>query len=414
MIVCSKEEIEKLEKRWESKSELIDKIIKILKFEDPINLEPEEIQKRLEEANAILTKNEFPAISTAGIPIEPFVEYTVPEIDLRGINLHDKDCSRVLLLAAHLEGANLTNANFEGANLRRTYFSRALISDTGFRGAYLEESNMNATVLVKADFNDANMKRANIRGAHFNYVAFSGANLQGAKVGSLKLDELQDNQVIGDKSLLKDNGEDINTIFENITFLPYWRDHVRDGKDKWQKIWKHIKDRWFYTNFLGVDIDRSNTIIARDLSRYIQDQQFLYLFKKNHPKIYFFWKWLTDCGGRLSWVAIWSGIFVVLFALMYWAMATPVPEWLKPIFPHFLMVREFPINPRAFFEDSSSLGGFWKWFFVSFDIFSNLGVRSTQPQNPLGVFLVITESVLGFMMLGMLISVLANRFARRS
>lgn len=130
--------------------------------------------------------------------------------------------------------------------------------------------------------------------------------------------------------------------------------------------------------------------MAADLYRYVKDQQYLFRFKKRHPIIYFFWKVLSDCGGKLSVVFFWAMVFVGLFALLYSALGCIDPQPLE------------------------KLSGFWKWIFVSFDIFSNLGIRNTHPQNSLGVILMIWESLMDFLMPGMLISVLQNRFARRS
>jgi hypothetical protein len=112
-------------------------------------------------------------------------------------------------------------------------------------------------------------------------------------------------------------------------------------------------------------------------------------------------------------VLFWALAFMLFFAWLY--SSIPFEPWLPDwLIPSWFYVAQSPINPQQFNLSTEVLTGFWQWLFISFDIFSNLGIRSTQAQNPLGVILIMTETMLGLMMFGMLISVMGERFARRS
>jgi hypothetical protein len=141
-------------------------------------------------------------------------------------------------------------------------------------------------------------------------------------------------------------------------------------------------------------IENSFVDMAPDLYRYVKDQQYLYRFKQTHPWIYRIWKVFSDCGGKLSVVAFWSALIIFIYSRLY-----PVTN---------------SIEYHALGNLTNNLDEFWGWIFISINIFSNLGIPNSPPLHPFGVLLIASECMLGLMMLGMLISVLQNRFARRS
>ena len=276
----------------------------------------------------------------------------------------------------HLEKADLDGAHFNNANLQSAHLEFCMFKNSNFRSVNLSKSHLQGALFFGATLDYAKISAANIKGTTFTDTSIKGADFANATTGPLSISQISEDCILDDEEI-----EDIlqnellgktDTMFKYVVYLPQWREYLKEKEDL-KNFWKHIKDRWSYTDFTNVNLDQTNTVMAKDLYRYANDQQFLQLFKIRLPWIHFIWKIFSYCGGRLSWVAIWSSIFVVLFALMYWVMATPVPEWLEPIFPQFLMVKEFPINPLAFFEDGNSIGGLGKWVFISFDIFSNLG-----------------------------------------
>jgi hypothetical protein len=399
MAIYTDEEIAKLTKRWEGKEEVLSQVLEILRCENLVQTTNDsEIARRLNNANDLLTKNGFTKMGDCYIS-SGWVE--IPSLDLRGVNyVCESDLQCEVFVGAHLEGSQFGAAYLLGTNLSQACLECSDLSFTDLKGAILTQTHL------------------------------AGANFDWAEIGILKEFIYSDHCLLSAKEriVLQDSLKDgRKTTFIDVDYLPRWRNHffsiayiyfklilkdIKVGnlpricrndmqvkmhkKIKWKNFWRHLFHRRFYTTFLEVRIDDADTVMAPDLYRYVKDQQYLYRFKKTHPWIYRIWKLFSDCGGKLSVVAFWSGILICAFAFLYSLLPPEI------------------INFQPFFERAEKLSSFWKWIYVSFDIFSSLGIRNAYPQHWLGVVLMIFESCLGFLMLGMLISVLQNRFARRS
>ena len=510
MAIYTPEEIEQFRQRWEGKEALIDEVIGVLRGEGKAESK-EEIESRIRRASDILRGAGYPPADEDIRVSYSWDEFTVPVMDLRGIQLANKDLSNIIIPAArmkwaclrnaHLEGANLWAAHLEGAdlmgaNLEGAVFSTGHLEGAGFKeaslqgallkeahlegaglggahlegawlmkahmegadlggthlesawlmethmeganlkwahlegdmliwvhleGAYLYQANLEGASLHQAHLEGASLKEAHLEGAKLIEANLQGADFSYAQVGALKDYRFSPACQLPEekKDELRQAGE--TTQFSQNDFVPLWRGHFFAQftipwywkallklhfrwimsfqikmlkKMRWKDFRKHLFNRWFYTNFEGVRIDDADTVMAPDLYRYVKDQQYLLRFKQTHPWIYWIWKILSDCGGKLSVVAFWSAVFVLLFSWLYPATNS--------------------ISPRTLGAMTEQLPHFWQWLFVSVSIFSNLGIPNIQFLRPLGVVLIISECVLGLMMLGMLISVLQNRFARRS
>jgi uncharacterized protein YjbI with pentapeptide repeats len=359
--------------------------------------------------------------------------------DLRLAKLQESNlaCARLkdaVLYGAFLKDAKISGANLMGADLRLARLMSVDLSDAHLEGADLQDANLKGANLTNACLDGADLSGADLKGA-----IFSSASIGIQKKLNFKHSDDLSNEFPYQPEQKTREIEKSTTFSENV-FIPRWKDHFFEDfqlfnwkelskfhlqkafyikikphkKIRWKAFRKHLFNYWFYTNFAGVRIDDADTVMAPDLRRYVHDQQFLLRFKSRHPVIYTIWKLFSDCGGRLSVVLFWSLIFILLFAGLYSTLPWTAPGWLESHLPGFVFTSTAPINPNPVLENAENLPSFIKWIYVSFDIFSNLGIRLTYPNNTLGVFLMIAESFLGFMMLGMLISVLANRFARRS
>lgn len=65
--------------------------------------------------------------------------------------------------------------------------------------------------------------------------------------------------------------------------------------------------------------------------------------------------------------------------------------------------------------DGSPVSPYMQWFYISFDIFTNLGIRvDTQPLCDAGVIAMFAETVCGWVALGLLLTVFASKIARRA
>jgi len=72
------------------------------------------------------------------------------------------------------------------------------------------------------------------------------------------------------------------------------------------------------------------------------------------------------------------------------------------------------LGPGAFDVDNLPEGNFLTMFYYSIVTFTTLGFGDVTPNTLTAAIIVMVEVILGYSMLGMLISVLANKVARRS
>jgi hypothetical protein len=417
----TEEDIAELRARWIGKEQLIGEVIEILKGAGKIedagdhDTQAQEAKRRLETANELLTENGFPDFDSEKSWL--FI-IDILLLDERGIDLSKRNCEEIFLECAHLEGAYLRCAHLEGADL-----SMAHLEGADLAGAHWEGANLRWAHLEGAD-----LSMAHLEGADLSWAHVEGANLNNVHLGEItefpeecKLDDNRKQELLKKKP---------KTLFYYNAFLPCWRGHFIEKKAniyemkkpeflgfkniKWKNLLKHLFDRWNYTGFFGANIELADTTMAKDLHRYVQDQQYIARFKATHKWMYWFWKIFSDCGGKLHVVLFWSALFMLIYGLTYWASITESFGIWNSITPEWLKFSKTPINMDYFTERGWDLGNFWKSIFVSFDIFTNLGIRNIMPQTRFGLGLVISESLFGFMMLGMLISVMGERFARRS
>ena len=99
----------------------------------------------------------------------------------------------------------------------------------------------------------------------------------------------------------------------------------------------------------------------------------------------------------------------LLFALVY----ILTPDWMPDWWCNFWQEHgaAFEQTTAAY---SGKTPGFWSCFYFSIVSFTTLGFGDIAAANWFGRFLVTLEVILGYVMLGGLISIFANKFARRS
>ena len=140
--------------------------------------------------------------------------------------------------------------------------------------------------------------------------------------------------------------------------------------------------------------------------RYVADQQFIRAFNQANPVLARLWRWSSDYGRSLALWASWSILFVFLFAIAY---RFPLPSWMSlwlvDLTPHFSQITgAYSGKPLTF----------WDCFYFSVVTFTTLGFGDVVADNTAARFLVTLEVIFGYVMLGGLISIFANKLASRS
>jgi uncharacterized protein YjbI with pentapeptide repeats len=462
MAIYTKEEIEQFRKRWEGKDALVKEIVNILassemkfaRLDGQQGISVFEIEARINRANDTLTKAGFPEVTAASqLVFFGGSCISIPGIDLRGIYLQELTYTGIVLTRAHLEGAKfyrtkLENANLIEAHLEHSAFYQADLTGADLYFAHLDGADMKEALLDRAnlsfaDLDCSNLGRAHLEDADLAYAFVRNANLHDSRLEGADFHGADLSGAVVAFAHIGVSTKNNKTKFYNNNFLPPWRDHLgpkvdnmniilrrnkglglvqllthlmkfnRRDKIAWRDLSKQIFQRWFYTNFAGVRIDDADTVMAPDLYRYVKDQQYLSRFKWTHPRIYWIWKISSDCGGRLSWVCFWAFLSILIFGCLYWTLPWDAPNFIESLIPNWMYVSEKPIDPVILYPGLEHFP-FWMWLSTSFDIFISFGIRGSQPNNWVGLALSSFETILGFVTLGMLISVLQNRFARRS
>lgn len=322
-----------------------------------------------------------------------FVETKGVERDLRGAPLSGAD-----LLRAHLSGADLLKANLSGAYLKEADLSGANVwgadlSKANLRGANLSranlwECNLSGADLTEADLSGTNLCEANLSGADLWKVNLSGANLREANLSGANLWETDLSGTELEK-VIYTTDEVLNRVIKS------WVPKILHGipllnRFKSLQNWKELG----MTTLGGIDTGKMNASKNPVLKRYIEDYQFIQGVKKKswlHRWIFYpLWKITSDCGRSMTLWLMWSAAIVGFFFVAYSC-------YLSDCFGHV----------------HSKWLGIWYFSLMKFMTF---GLHTLPPEigNPSARLWVMVETILGYFMLGVLISILANKFARRS
>jgi len=319
-------------------------------------------------------------------------------ISLENSNLFCSDFSKSVISGSNMRSANLTGAHFEVVNMMNsnldnlyginTHFEGSILANVTMRNAYLPESFFSGAVLFNANLSYSGLEKCDFRGTDFSETVFDGISLKGSRVGLLsennfneecKLEKDIKNEVVKER---------FNTCFSNNRFLPRILSPITKPKLQFKRLF----EGWDYTNFYEVRIEDANISFSLNLRRYIYDQRYLRSFKSNHPFLYRIWQISCDCGNSISLWAAWSLLFATIWGFVYKTT-----------------------GPARF-----NLGGEeWSWFapfYYSIVTFTTLGFGDITPKlGEWGLQMLVTaEVIMGYIMLGGLISIFANKLARRS
>ncbi len=311
--------------------------------------------------------------------------------------------------SATFSGASLfDSATFSGT----TSFDSATFSgETTFISATFsgETTFRSATFSGAALFNSAKFSGV----SSFNSATFSGyANFKDANFSSNA--DFNDT-IIQDVS--KINMYD--TYFYNVSGLFEFIEKNDKVFKKLRKISKTLKTEFLPKNFkliLGERVTAKYPV----QSRQIKDDMYL-LDKKEriskmhgikgiwHRSFFLLWWLFANYGRSFKKWAIWSIGFAFFFGLIYTPCFDFLPDWwidlCNKIGP------QFEQTSKAF---SGQPPGFWSSLYFSIVTFTTLGFGDIVAANITARILVTIEVILGYIMLGGLISILANKLARRS
>ncbi|MCA9608656.1 MAG: pentapeptide repeat-containing protein [Myxococcales bacterium] len=271
---------------------------------------------------------------------------------LVGAGLASVDLSEAVLDDAELAGASLSSAILEGASALRAGFGRADLRRAAFFGAHLEGASF-----VEARLAHADLRRVHARGARFHEADLHGADLGQADLSDADLSKADvDHASFLEADLRRARLRSLRG-FERASFL---RADVRD-------------------------VDFSGAYLLR---RHVLDENYLEEFRTRGPAYavaYWVWWATSDCGRS---VARWTA-WTLAIALAY---------------------------GFAFQLVTMDYGGHETWlspFYYSVVTLTTLGYGDVLPGSVGAQMLAMSEVILGYLMLGGVISIFSNKLARR-
>ena len=301
--------------------------------------------------------------------------------DLRHASLQGANLSGADLAASDLSGADLTSAelfstDFSGAIMSRIYLERAFLIEANLSLAYLNGANLtgahlsdanltgarlNSALLVGADLSGACLKDTDLRGANLSYSDLSNADLKGADLTGANLQGAR---------LVSADFSDANITGVQFNETETCRD-VRINQAHGNALFK----------------------------RYAEDQAYVEEYKINRPLRYLLWKVSSNCGRSILLWVFWCVFIAVGFSLVF----------------HFHLggSESFTLTELAK-EPGYDPRNWAPMLYYSVVTFTTLGFGDIIPKSQEAAWWIMAEVVLGYFMLGGLITILATKLARRS
>jgi uncharacterized protein YjbI with pentapeptide repeats len=345
---------------------------------------------------------------------------------LDGIDFSGADLSGAMMHGASLQGADLSNAqlihtDLSDADLQDACLTRANLLLTDFTAANLRGAKLVSTTPSRADqelgqtprgprFMDADLRNADLTAAYCYISDFSGASLSGAKLADAILERA--NFANNDLSELNISGANLNGANlqgsnlhrANLSRATMVHANLQEARLSDADVSGAAMQSANFADAKvdGIRYDRkarfqgirvASCYGSSRFRRYAEDQDYIEEFKDAHPFYYALWLGSTDCGRSMTRVVLWSAFLAIAFGLIFYLLGEEA----------------FDIAHRE------SMG--WNpltMMYYSVVTFTTLGFGDITPRTSVAAALVMVEVVTGYLMLGILISILATKVARRS
>lgn len=333
--------------------------------------------------------SKFPRLvdgDTAAATREPL---TPPEghvhigVDWAGRDLRGHDLSGFDLNGACLDNTDLRGVRFVGASLRGASLFGADLRGAELMQADLQGARMDECLAAEAGFAHANMTGASLFQAELTHATLMHANLEGADLRAAKLDEAR-------------------LCEARLYHTDLSRAHLRhadlENCDVHKAVFTEADLRGARLRglrgfnkacFLRADIREVDFSGAYLLRRAIMDTNYLHEFRTRdrfHGALYWLWWATSDCGRSLSRWSLLTAVLTVAFGLGYSFVSLDYG------------LHETSLSP----------------FYFSLVTLTTLGYGDVVPASTAGQALAMCEVVVGYLMLGGVISIFANKMARRA
>jgi hypothetical protein len=298
------------------------------------------------------------------------------DLDLAELNLSEADLSKADLDGVDLRGANLKMARLREADLTGVNMSGADLYKADFSRTFLTESDLSNSYAAGADFTNADL-----RGAKLEQANLTEANLSSAELGNAQLTEA-------------------NLTQANITGADFCYATLASANLLGVRYGSFRSMKGHYYGIRGLDSCYGNALFVRDA----QDQDYLDtlehhisqtpspLSRKLKRLAFACWE-LIDYGRSLGKPTLYAVVIAMTYGMFYFV--DMIFQW-------------------GLIDYSNSAKSWLSPFYYSIVTYTTLGFGDITPKHWLGEIVVVSEVVLGYLTLGLLLSILANKVARRS
>lgn len=299
-------------------------------------------------------------------------------LDSRGDYPQPHNLRKINLQTAKLQGADLSEINLRRAclvkcDLTMAHLSCADLTNANMTGAKCVEAGLIETILINAILFRANLREAFLTGANLTNARAEQVNFHGSDLGDAKL---QHTYLVG--SNFRDAGmTDTDLSNADLRGTDFTNARV-DGV-----IYKGLK------SCRGIKAD--SCFGSPLFKRYAMDQDYIEEVQAKWPRTYRIWRISSDCGRSFLLWAAWALGLALVFAFIYWGF----------------FEGSFKVPPELGFD-------LWTMTYYSVVTFTTLGFGDVTPITFWASVLVTIDVILGYLMLGGLISIFANKFARRA
>jgi hypothetical protein len=228
----------------------------------------------------------------------------------------------------------------------------------------------------------ANLSRARMFHTDLSRATLTKATLQGADLRCVNLQDARLREA--DLSRVDFTGADLRSVDLSKSSVPGSSFNNTDLRNaRLRAITGFEKAEW-----TGTDIRDINFSAAYRLRRFIVDQNYLREFRESsrfNEFAYYVWWVTSDCGRSLTRWCVWISLVIVLFSWLYSFTGINYGanrDWIAPLY-------------------------------YSVVTLSTLGYGDIAPVTPVARILAMIEVMIGYLMLGGLLSIFNNKMARR-
>ncbi len=298
-------------------------------------------------------------------------------------NLICLDFSNMIITGCDFSQANLSKARFLNAKISDCIFNNAIIPYANFSGTTFDKVSFDNVEAIQAGFGitkwkECNSFLGNFEGATFTKTEIHDSDFRCANMQTVRFYESILNNVDFTETKMRHTDLSLTdvkkTIFNNAD--------LREAK------LMHIK-KYESAQWIGTDIRDINFFGAYLMRRFVVDQNYLDEVRtksKFSNIVYWVWRLTSDCGRSMALWCFWIALIMAGFSLIY---------------------KMVDIDFGSYHTPFSTL-------YFSVVTFTTLGFGDVLPMSTGAQVATVCEVIIGYLMLGGLLSILSNKIARRA